>query len=142
MGRDTVVPRKLPVELRDWAGIELHIAALPGPPPLPSYPQFASSSGSIAQPTAPLVIHVCPQPSVNGASISPAGAQSAIPQVSLPCLRVLEGEAHTPSLVQDTISSPTAPPTLEQATPLSKTIVSHYRRRYPSALAAPREHQN
>ena len=142
MGRDTVVPRKLLVELREWAGIELHITALPALPPLPSCPHFASSSGSTARPVAPLVIHVRPQLSVNGASISPAVAQSATPQDSLPCPRVSEGEAHTPSLVQDTILSPTAPPAPEQATPQSKTIVSHFRRRYPSAPAAPREHQN
>ena len=79
MGRNTVVRRKLPVEIRERAGFELHIAVLSGLPLLPSCPHFASSSGSTARLAAPLVIQIRPQLPINETSISPALAQSATP---------------------------------------------------------------
>ena len=130
MGQDMVVPRKLLVSDNGRFGMEFHIAALPGPLPLPSCPQPASSDSPTAQPEAHPLGQALSQSSANEDAIPSARAQSATPQESLPSPRAAEGETHTAPLGTASPSSPAAVPDHEHASHQSKLSVYQSRRRY------------
>ena len=142
MGQDMVVPRKLLVSDSGRFGMEFHIAALPGPPPLPSSPHPASSYSPTAQPEAHPLGRALSQLSANGDAIPSARAQLATPQDSVPSPRVAEEEKHTAPLVTASPSYPAAVPAHEHASHQSRLVVYQSRRRYQSAPASPRDFQN
>ena len=142
MGQDMVVPRKLLVSDNGRFGMEFHIAALPGPPPLPSCPHPASSYSPTAQPEAYPLGRALSQSLANGDAIPSARAQPATPQDSLASPTAREGETHTAPLVTASPSSPAAVPAHEHASHQSSLAVYQSRRRYQSAPASPRDFQN
>ena len=122
--------------------MEFHIAALPGPPPLPSCPSSTFSYSPPAQPEAHPLTRALSQSSENGDAILSAKAQSTTPQESLPSPRAAEGETHTAPLVTANPSSPVAIPAHEHASHQSRPAIYQSRRRYQSPPASPPEFQN